>query len=195
MFRRGTKLSNKISKMRAYGFFQPIGQTAIPGLNFAFSSIQTNEAFVLVIEVPVAVQGFFKCKQYGTIVLEVARRYEMQNKIKLVMDDEKIIRDGIYDLDSIHSIIDDLLIKRKGLRKDGNFYIDDNLSDSAGVGMACIFILAGKKWFRENVKELFWYRDISHYKLDHRYNVENAKEIVIDTWEEERKANGLSIDR
>lgn len=195
MFRRGTKLSNKISKMRAYGFFQPIGQTAIPGLNFAFSSIQTNEAFVLVIEVPVAVQSFFKCKQYGTIVLEVARRYEMQNKIKLVMDDEKIIRDGIYDLDSIHSIIDDLLIKRKGLRKDGNFYIDDNPSDSAGVGMACIFILAGKKWFRENVKELFWYRDISHYKLDYRYNVENAKEIVIDTWEEERKANGLSIDR
>lgn len=62
MFRRGTKLSNKISKMRAYGFFQPIGQTAIPGLNFAFSSIQTNEAFVLVIEVPVAVQSFFKCK-------------------------------------------------------------------------------------------------------------------------------------
>ena len=164
MFRRGTKLSNKISKMRAYGFFQPIGQTAIPGLNFAFSSIQTNEAFVLVIEVPVAVQSFFKCKQYGTIVLEVARRYEMQNKIKLVMDDEKIIRDGIYDLDSIHSIIDDLLIKRKGLRKDGNFYIDDNPSDSAGVGMACIFILAGKKWFRENVKELFWYRDISHYR-------------------------------
>ena len=53
MFRRGTKLSNKISKMRAYGFFQPIGQTAIPGLNFAFSGIQTNEAFVLVIEVPV----------------------------------------------------------------------------------------------------------------------------------------------
>lgn len=195
MFRRGTKLSNKMSKMRAYGFFQPIGQTAIPGLNFAFSGIQTNEAFVLVIEVPVAAQGFFKCKQYGTIVLEVARRYEMQNKIKLVMDDEKIIRDGIYDLDSIHSIIDDLLVNRKGLRKDGSFYIDDNPSDSAGVGMACIFTLAGKKWFRENVKELFWYRDISHYKLDHRYKVENAKETVIDTWEAERKANGLSIDR
>ena len=45
------------------------------------------------------------------------------------------------------------------------------------------------------VKELFWYRDISHYKLDHRYKVENAKETVIDTWEAERKANGLSIDR
>lgn len=181
--------------MRTYGFSQPIVYTATPGLNFAFSGTQTNEAFVLVIDVPVPTQGFFKCKQYGTIVLEVARRYEMQNKIKLVMDDEKILHDGIYDLNSIYSIIDDLLVNRKGLRKDGSFYIDDNPSDSAGVGMACIFILAGKKWFRENVKELFWYRDISHYKLDHRYNVENAKEIVIDTWEEERKANGLSIDR
>lgn len=76
----------------------------------------------------------------------------MQNKIKLVMDDEKILHDGIYDLNSIHLIIDDLLVNRKGLRKDGNFYIDDNPSDSAGVGMACIFTLAGKKWFRENGK-------------------------------------------
>lgn len=108
-------------------------------MNFAFSGTQTNEAFVLVIDVPVATQGFFKCKQYGTIVLEVARRYEMQNKIKLVMDDEKILHDGIYDLNSIYSIIDDLLVNRKGLRKDGSFYIDDNPSDSAGVGMACIF--------------------------------------------------------
>ncbi len=63
----------------------------------------------------------------------------MQNKIKLVMDDEKILHDGIYDLNSIYSIIDDLLVNRKGLRKDGSFYIDDNPSDSAGVGMACIF--------------------------------------------------------
>lgn len=181
--------------MRTYGFSQPIVYTATPGLNFVFSGTQTNEAFVLVIDVPVATQGFFKCKQYGIIVLEVARRYEMQNKIKLVMDDEKILHDGIYDLNSIYSIIDDLLVNRKGLRKDGSFYIDDNPSDSAGVGMACIFTLAGKKWFRENVKELFWYRDISHYKLDHRYKVENAKETVIDTWEAERKANGLSIDR
>ena len=55
----------------------------------------------------------------------------MQNKIKLVMDDEKILHDGIYDLNSIYSIIDDLLVNRKGLRKDGSFYIDDNPSDSA----------------------------------------------------------------
>ena len=60
----------------------------------------------------------------------------MQNKIKLVMDDEKILHDGIYDLNSIYSIIDDLLVNRKGLRKDGSFYIDDNPSDSDGVGMA-----------------------------------------------------------
>ena len=102
-------------------------------MNFAFSGTQTNEAFVLVIEVPAATQGFFKCKQYGIIVLEVARRYEMQNKIKLVMDDEKILHDGIYDLNSIYSIIDDLLVNRKGLRKDGSFYIDDSGNPSDGA--------------------------------------------------------------
>lgn len=41
-----------------------------------------SEIFVLVFEVPGLRSGFFKCKQYGTIVLEVAWRYEMQNKIK-----------------------------------------------------------------------------------------------------------------
>ena len=54
--------------MRTYGFFQPIGYTAIPGLNIVFSGTQTNEAVVLVIEVPAATQGFFKCKQYGIVV-------------------------------------------------------------------------------------------------------------------------------
>lgn len=57
----------------------------------------------------------------------------MQNKIKLVMDDEKILHDGIYDLNSIYSIIDDLLVNRKGLRKDGSFYIDDSGNPSDGA--------------------------------------------------------------
>ena len=54
--------------MRTYGFSQPIVYTATPGLNFAFSGTQTNEAFVLVIDVPVPTQGFFKYKQYGSVV-------------------------------------------------------------------------------------------------------------------------------
>ena len=37
-------------------------------MNFAFSGTQTNEAFVLVIDVPVPTQGFFKYKQYGIVV-------------------------------------------------------------------------------------------------------------------------------
>lgn len=42
--------------MRTYGLSQPIVYTATPGLNFVFSGTQTNEAFVLVIDVPVATQ-------------------------------------------------------------------------------------------------------------------------------------------
>ena len=63
-----SEAGNKISKMRTYGFFQLIGETAIQSLNFAFSGTQTNEAFVLVIDVPVPTQGFFKYKQYGIVV-------------------------------------------------------------------------------------------------------------------------------
>ena len=50
---------------------------------------------------------------------------------------QKIKRDGIYDLNDVHRIFDDLVINRKGLRKEGNFYIDDNPYDSAGVRTAC----------------------------------------------------------
>lgn len=63
-----SEAGNKISKMRTYGFFQPIVYTATPGLNSAFFGTQTNEAFVLVIDVPVPTQGFFKYKQYGIVV-------------------------------------------------------------------------------------------------------------------------------
>lgn len=59
--------------------------------------------------------------------------------VEIIMDDEKIKRDGIYDLNDVHRIFDDLVINRKGLRKEGNFYIDDNPYDSAGVGAACFF--------------------------------------------------------
>ena len=43
----------------------------------------------------------------------------MQNKIKLVMDDEKILHDEIYDLNSIYSIIDDLLVRRSIGQQEG----------------------------------------------------------------------------
>lgn len=118
----------------------------------------------------------------------------MRNMVEIIMDDEKIKRDGVYDLNDVHHIIDDLFINRKGLRKEGNFYIDDNPYDSAGVGMACIFILARKQWFRDNVKEMRWYRDIRHYGLDHDYHVEDIKRGLSDNWETERRKQGLPIN-
>lgn len=77
----------------------------------------------------------------------MGRHRIMHNMVEIIMDDEKIKRDGIYDLNDVHRIIDDLFINRKGLRKDGNFYIDDNPYDSADVGMACIFILPESNGF------------------------------------------------
>lgn len=118
----------------------------------------------------------------------------MRNMVEIIMDDEKIKRDGIYDLNDAHRIFDDLVINRKGLRKEGNFYIDDNPYDSAGVGTACFFILARKQWFRDNVKEMRWYRDIRHYGLDHDYHVEDIKRGLSDNWETERRKQGLPIN-
>lgn len=117
----------------------------------------------------------------------------MQNMVEIVMDDEKIVADGVYKLDSVHEIIDDLFINRKGLRKEGNFYIDDDPYDSAGVGMACIFILAEKKWFRTYVKEMRWYRDVSDISPNAKYAVEDIKTGLIDEWNNIRRKHGLPI--
>ncbi len=117
----------------------------------------------------------------------------MQNKVEIIMDDERIVADGKYSLESVHEIIDDLFINKKGLRKEGNFYIDDDPYDSAGVGMACIFILAKKKWFRDYVKEMRWYQDISAISPNANYLIEDIKAGVIDTWDEDRKKFGLPV--
>lgn len=119
------------------------------------------------------------------------------NKVKIIMDNEKIAKEGAYSPAAIHGCLDDLFLNRKHLRKDGDFYIDDDPYDSAGVIMPCIFILAGKQWFRDYVKEMRWYREVKAAVSEDGAPVfyeEDIKKNLIDIWEEDRRKEGLPVN-
>ena len=119
----------------------------------------------------------------------------MKNMIELIIDDEKIRREGRYDVQNIHNAVDDVLIRQAGMVKDGNFYIEYDPSTPLGIGMPCISFLVGKEWFRACVKEFRWYQDIHEYGNGNDYHVEDIMEEVINDWETDRCRDGLPINR
>jgi hypothetical protein len=69
------------------------------------------------------------------------------------MDEEKILRERIYDLQKIYASIDDIFVNKCDLVKSENgFYLEHGTSsDFANFGNA-MGMLRNKKWFLENVK-------------------------------------------
>lgn len=56
------------------------------------------------------------------------------NKLELELDEKKVLADGEYNLDELYGYIDYIAVTEKGLRKEGNFYIEDDPVDD-GFGM------------------------------------------------------------
>lgn len=119
----------------------------------------------------------------------------MKNMIEIILDDEKIRREGKYNVRKFHDAVDDVFVNQAGLVKKGNFYVEYEPKNVMGNGMGCIMFLAGKQWFRENVREMRWYRDIHHYGPGYEYHVEDVRKELLDDWEEDRRRNGLPINR
>lgn len=67
-----------------------------------------------------------------------------RNMVEVILDDERIKRNGIYELRRVQANVDNVFVEQAGMVKEGNFYIDDHPYDGMGVGMDCIFFLAGK---------------------------------------------------
>jgi len=76
--------------------------------------------------------------------------------VKIVMDEEKILKEDKYDLDEMYKIIDEIaeLTDMKKLNK--YYYISKN-NKATDLGAFTIFSLKRKDWFRENVKDWFRY--------------------------------------
>jgi len=101
------------------------------------------------------VQGKFITAKLEDLLLENMDQLT-EYWVKIVMDEEKIIREDKYDLDEMYQIIDEIaeLTNMKKLNK--YYYIskDDRLEN---LGAFAIFSLSEKEWFMENVKEWTWF--------------------------------------
>jgi len=76
--------------------------------------------------------------------------------IKIVMDEEKILREDIYDLDEMYKVIDDIAIYAEMKKIDKYYYVSMNNSP---VDLGCFIFtnLEEKEWFINNVSEVIWY--------------------------------------
>lgn len=80
-------------------------------------------------------------------------------KLRIIMDKEKIARDGRYEASAILSAID-AAFERSGLLKserEANMYVGMGYADDYAKFWRIIWSLAEKPWFMENVKEWLWF--------------------------------------
>jgi len=78
--------------------------------------------------------------------------------VRIVMDEEKILREQEYDLEDIYNGIDHLA-QFAGMKKiDKYYYVSINDTPSE-LGCFVFANLEEREWFMKNVKEIIWYDD------------------------------------
>ncbi len=75
--------------------------------------------------------------------------------IKIVMDEEKIIREKEYNLEDIYKAIDDLAEFSRMKKVDNYYYVSKNDTPS-DLGCFVWSNLNKRSWFTENIKEWLW---------------------------------------
>lgn len=115
-------------------------------------------------------------------VAEKAEKYEQNqngqniNKLEIVLDEDRIIQDGLIDINEVHKYLDAMTSQVGNLRKDGNFYIEDNPKDGFGTITAIALGLSEKNWFRHYIKVFrCYYWD----KYEQKFNIEDALDKLI----------------
>ena len=76
---------------------------------------------------------------------------------RIVLDEEKIIKEGKYDLNKLYQNIDELAEHAGLIKKNKYTYIcQGNEKDLAALGIFNFMNLVEKEWFTKNVKEWTW---------------------------------------
>ena len=73
-------------------------------------------------------------------------------KMKIVMDEDKIIKENKYDLTKINGYLENLFQKR-GMKKESDWYVDGDFTTCGSI----IINLTSKDWFMDNIEEWLWY--------------------------------------
>ena len=79
--------------------------------------------------------------------------------IRIVMDEEKILRENIYSLKEIYKSIDELA-EFSGMKKIDKYYYVSKNDTPSELGCFVCTHLEEKQWFMNNVKEWLWYDKI-----------------------------------
>ncbi len=100
-------------------------------------------------------------------------------KMQIVLDEEKIRREGAYDPASLQTAVDDLLVGRYALVKgDDGFYYENGREDGFFGFMSSALILKDRDWFLDNVDTWLWYNSDDMPEPD-MFSVEDAKEFFL----------------
>ncbi|MBR1442116.1 MAG: hypothetical protein IJ583_01110 [Firmicutes bacterium] len=83
-------------------------------------------------------------------------------KLEIVLDEEKIKKDDIYELSDIYEVIDKLftdngLPKMETDNSNSVFYRDNGRNTDLGTMFSCIFYLEEQEWFMPYVKKWIYY--------------------------------------
>ena len=104
-----------------------------------------------------------KVKEVAKSIEAIANKIDTNNiteyGIKIVMDEEKIIREGKYTLEEIYKNIDDLAEFSRMKKIDKYYYVSKNDTPS-DLGCFVCSNLEDKKWFTDNIKEWLWFDKI-----------------------------------
>ena len=82
---------------------------------------------------------------------------EYRRGTRIVMDEDKIKREGIYNLDKLYQNIDKMAEHAGLIKKNKYTYIcQGNEKDLAALGIFNFMNLVKQEWFTKNVKEWIW---------------------------------------
>ena len=82
---------------------------------------------------------------------------EYKRGTRIVMDEDKIKREGIYNLDKLYQNIDKMAEHAGLIKKNKYTYIcQGNEKDLAALGIFNFMNLVKQEWFTKNVKEWIW---------------------------------------
>ena len=100
-------------------------------------------------------------------------------KMQIVLDEEKIRREGAYDPASLQPAVDDLRGGRYArVTGEDGFYYENDREDGFFGFMSSALILKDRDWFLDNVDTWLWYNSDDMPEPD-MFSVEDAKEFFL----------------
>ena len=100
--------------------------------------------------------------------------------VRIVLDEEKVLREGKYKLDELYAYLDEIAKEAELTKQDKQNYLSmDDEDDLARIGIFTINNAIENEAITKNVKEWWWLQDGEPY-----LNViENLKEKGVGVWQ------------